>query len=36
MPQLVRGSVDPLAIEETFSPGNPDVAWLQEHSTRPK
>lgn len=27
---------DPTAIISTPSPNNPDVAWLQDHSTRPK
>jgi len=34
-PPLVPGG-NPLAIMSTPSPGNPDVAWLQDHSTRPK
>jgi prepilin-type processing-associated H-X9-DG protein len=34
-PPLVRGG-DPLGIMSTASPHNPDVAWLQERSTRPK
>jgi len=35
-PQLVKGKVDPLAVDFTPSPGNRDVAWLQDRSTRPK
>ena len=34
-PPLVPGG-DPLAIPYMASPGNVDVGWLQEHSTRPK
>ena len=34
-PPLVPGG-DPLAIQSTPSPGNVDIAWLQERSTRPK
>ena len=34
-PPLVPGG-DPTAMEYTPSPGNVDVAWLQDHSTRPK
>jgi prepilin-type N-terminal cleavage/methylation domain-containing protein/prepilin-type processing-associated H-X9-DG protein len=34
-PPLVAGG-DPLSIMSTPSPRNPDVAWLQDHSTRPK
>ena len=34
-PSLVPGG-DPLAIQFTPSPGNVDIAWLQEHSTRHK
>ena len=36
MPPLVRGAVDPLAIDETPAPNDPDVAWLQERTTRRK
>jgi prepilin-type N-terminal cleavage/methylation domain-containing protein len=36
MPPLIRGATDPLAIMSTPSPNNPDVGWLQDHSTRPK
>ena len=35
-PPLVRGKIDPLAIDYTASPGNRDVAWLQDRSTRLK
>lgn len=34
-PPLQDGG-DPTAIADTPSPNNPDVAWLQDHSTRPK
>ena len=34
-PPLVPGG-DPLAVMYTASPGNVDIAWLQEHSTRRK
>jgi len=34
-PPLTPGG-DPLAVMSLPSPGNPDVAWLQDHSTRPK
>jgi prepilin-type N-terminal cleavage/methylation domain-containing protein len=34
-PPLVTGG-DPLAVQATPSPGNVDIAWLQDHSTRPK
>ena len=34
-PPLQDGG-DPLAVSSTPSPNNPDVAWLQDHSTRPK
>jgi len=34
-PPLADGG-DPTAILDTPSPRNPDVAWLQDHSTRPK
>lgn len=34
-PPLVPGG-DPLAISSTPSPRNVDIAWLQDHSTRPK
>jgi prepilin-type N-terminal cleavage/methylation domain-containing protein/prepilin-type processing-associated H-X9-DG protein len=34
-PPLVPGG-DPLAVSSTPSPNNPDIAWLQDHSTRPK
>ncbi len=34
-PPLVPGG-DPLAIQSTASPGNVDIGWLQERSTRPK
>jgi prepilin-type N-terminal cleavage/methylation domain-containing protein len=34
-PPLVPGG-DPLAVHSTPSPGNVDIAWLQERSTRPK
>jgi prepilin-type N-terminal cleavage/methylation domain-containing protein len=34
-PPLVPGG-DPLAVSFTASPGNVDIAWLQEHSTRRK
>ncbi len=33
MPPLVQGGLIPDQFE---SPGNPDVAWLQDHATRPK
>ena len=33
-PPLVIGG-DPLAVDSTPAPGSPDVAWLQDHSTRP-
>jgi prepilin-type N-terminal cleavage/methylation domain-containing protein/prepilin-type processing-associated H-X9-DG protein len=36
MPPLVIGAVDPLASSSTPAPGSVDVAWLQDHSTRPK
>jgi len=35
-PPLVRGDVDPLGAGHLASPGNPDIAWLQDRSTRPK
>jgi len=35
MPPLQDGG-NPLAATSTPSPNNPDVAWLQDHSTRPK
>ncbi len=35
-PPLTVGAVDPLASLSLPSPKNPDVAWLQDHSTRPK
>ncbi|HTL55379.1 MAG TPA: prepilin-type N-terminal cleavage/methylation domain-containing protein [Candidatus Limnocylindrales bacterium] len=36
-PPLVDGAAgDPGAIGETPSPNNQDIAWLQDHSTRPK
>jgi prepilin-type processing-associated H-X9-DG protein len=36
-PPLVDGAAgDPGAIASMASPNNPDVAWLQDHSTRPK
>ena len=34
-PPLVDGG-DPTAVVSTPSPNNPDIAWLQDHSTRPK
>jgi len=34
-PPLVQGG-DPLGVMSTPSPNNPDVAWLQDRSTRPK
>ena len=34
-PALQDGG-DPTAIADTPSPNNRDVAWLQDHSTRPK
>ena len=34
-PPLVDGG-DPTAVASTPSPNNPDIAWLQDHSTRPK
>ncbi len=34
-PPLVTGG-DPLSVGSTPSPNNPDIAWLQDHSTRPK
>jgi prepilin-type N-terminal cleavage/methylation domain-containing protein/prepilin-type processing-associated H-X9-DG protein len=34
-PALVAGG-DPLATSSTPAPNSPDVAWLQDHSTRPK
>jgi hypothetical protein len=34
-PPLQDGG-DPTAMSSTPSPNNPDVAWLQDHSTRPK
>jgi prepilin-type N-terminal cleavage/methylation domain-containing protein len=36
MPPLIRGATDPLGVLSTPSPNNPDVAWLQDHSSRPK
>jgi hypothetical protein len=35
MPPLTVGA-NPLFDHTSDSPGNPDVAWLQDHSTRPK
>ena len=35
MPPLTVGA-NPLFDHTSSSPGNPDVAWLQDHSTRPK
>jgi prepilin-type N-terminal cleavage/methylation domain-containing protein/prepilin-type processing-associated H-X9-DG protein len=35
MPPLVDGG-NPLALLFSPSPNNPDVAWLQDHSTRPR
>jgi len=35
MPPLQPGA-DPLAVTTTLAPGSVDVAWLQDHSTRPK
>ena len=35
-PPMVTGGGDPLAVDSTPAPGSQDVAWLQEHSTRPK
>ncbi len=35
-PPLVRGDVDPLGAGHLASPGNPDIAWLQDRSTPPK
>jgi hypothetical protein len=35
MPPLTIGA-NPLFDHTSSSPGNPDVAWLQDHSTRPK
>jgi len=36
-PPLADGAAgDPGAIADLASPNNPDVAWLQDHSTRPK
>jgi len=32
-PPLVPGGMVP---DIFFAPGNPDVAWLQDHATRPK
>jgi prepilin-type processing-associated H-X9-DG protein len=34
-PALTSGG-DPLAIMQYSSPNNQDVAWLQDHSSRPK
>jgi prepilin-type N-terminal cleavage/methylation domain-containing protein/prepilin-type processing-associated H-X9-DG protein len=36
MPPLKIGTADPLASSSIASPNNQDVAWLQDHSTRPK
>ncbi len=33
-PPLIKGKVDPLAVDYTPSPGNRDVAWIQDRSTR--
>jgi prepilin-type N-terminal cleavage/methylation domain-containing protein/prepilin-type processing-associated H-X9-DG protein len=35
MPPLQPGA-DPLAVSSTPAPNSPDVAWIQDHSTRPK
>ena len=35
MPPLTLGA-NPLFEQFTVTPGNPDVAWLQDHATRPK
>ena len=35
-PPLIIGAVDPLASSTTPAPNSSDVAWLQDHSTRPK